>query len=239
MHLLVLWGARCCCSHFVGLLQGSSQGLHMHRLCLLECLLLLGLILALPQQLLAHLLHSPLFLCTRLFFGGVQGNSASAAAGVLMVAPALRLPFFFFFFVQLIRGQLIKHGCFRLVLFDATAVEVARAQAGLRSSILLIRRLLEQHGCVRIVLIDAAAVKVALAQAELPSSVTVVRRLLIQRCCPGVVLYEPADAIPVAITKAGLCVGVTLVRRTVHDLSRRGIAVAVARPRCTLLRHSY
>jgi hypothetical protein len=79
MHLLVLWGARRGCSHFVGLLRGSSQGLHARRICLLECLLLLGCLRALLQQLLAHLLHSPLFLCTRLFFGGVQVNSISCS----------------------------------------------------------------------------------------------------------------------------------------------------------------
>jgi hypothetical protein len=72
--------------------------------------------------------------------------------------------------------------------------------------------------------------------------VTLVRRLLIQRCRLGVVLREPAEAMPVEITKVGLHVGVTLVQRSLHDRFRRwgvAVAVAVARPRCTLLRHSY
>ena len=71
----MLCRARCVCCHFIGLLQGSSQGFHLRHLRLIECLLLFGCLRALVQQLLAHPLHSPLFLCERLFFGGIQVSS--------------------------------------------------------------------------------------------------------------------------------------------------------------------
>jgi hypothetical protein len=78
----------------------------------------------------------------------------------------------------------------------------------------------------------------------LSSSVSLVRRLLEQRCRLGVVLRNP-KAKPVAPGRAVLLVGVRKRRpgpaQPSRSLSRRGVAVAVAvaRPRCTLLRHSY